>query len=66
MTLPFLLTVLMGMASTLYIFMEARKNAHDIKMVQIMLNKVIVLSNKVTIKSVNNETIWTIYIANIW
>lgn len=55
MTLPFLLTVLMGMASTLYIFMEARKNAHDIKMVQIMLNKVIVLSNKVTIKSVNNR-----------
>lgn len=35
--------------------MEARKNAHDIKMVQIMLNKVIVLSNKVTIKSVNNR-----------
>ena len=55
MTLPFLLTVLMGMASTLYIFMEARKNAHDIKMVQIKLNKVIVLSNKVTIKSVNNR-----------
>ncbi|TAH74952.1 MAG: hypothetical protein EWM47_00790 [Anaerolineaceae bacterium] len=55
MTLPFLLTVLMGMASALYIFMEARKNAHDIKMVQLKLNKVIMLANKVAIKSVNNR-----------
>lgn len=55
MTLPFLLTVLMGMASALYIFMEARKNAHDIKLVEIKLNKVIMLANKVTIKSVNNR-----------
>lgn len=55
MTLPFLLTVLMGMASALYIFMEARKNSHDIKMVQLRLNKVIMLANKVAIKSVNNR-----------
>lgn len=55
MTLPFLLTVLMGMATALYIFMEARKNAHDIKLVQIKLNKVITLTNKVAIKSVNNR-----------
>jgi hypothetical protein len=55
MTLPFLLTVLMGMASALYIFMEARKNAHDVKMVQLKLNKVIMLANKVAIKSVNNR-----------
>lgn len=55
MTLPFLLTVLMGMGSTLYIFMEARKNTHDIKLVQLKLNKVIMLTNKVTIKSVNNR-----------
>jgi len=55
MTLPFLLTVLMGMASALYIFMEARKNTHDIKMVQLKLNKVIMLANKVAIKSVNNR-----------
>lgn len=55
MTLPFLLTVLMGMASALYIFMEARKNTHDIKMVQFKLNKVIMLANKVAIKSVNNR-----------
>ncbi len=55
MTLPFLLTVLMGMASALYIFMEARKNANDIQLVRIKLNKVIMLANKVTIKSVNNR-----------
>ena len=55
MILPFLLTVLMGMASALYIFMEARKNSHDIKMVQLRLNKVIMLTNKVAIKSVNNR-----------
>lgn len=55
LTLPFLLTVLMGMASSLYIFMEARKNTYDIKMVQLKLNKVIMLSNKVVIKSVNNK-----------
>lgn len=55
MTLPFLLTVLMGMVSALYIFMEARKNSHDIKMVQLKLSKVIMLANKVAIKSVNNR-----------
>lgn len=55
MTLPFLLTVLMGMGSTLYISIEARKNTHDIKMVQLKLNKVIILANKVAIKSVNNR-----------
>lgn len=55
MTLPFLLTVLMGMATALYIFMEARKNAHDIKMLQVKLNKVITIANKVAIKSVNNR-----------
>jgi len=55
MTLPFLLTVLMGMALALYIFMEARKNASDIQLVRIKLNKVIMLANKVAIKSVNNR-----------
>ncbi|NLO08958.1 MAG: hypothetical protein GX129_03700 [Clostridiales bacterium] len=55
MTLPFLMTVLMGMGSALYIFMEARKNAHDVKMIQLKLNKVIMLANKVAIKSVNNR-----------
>jgi len=55
MTLPFLLTVLMGMASALYIFMESRRNAGDIQVVRIKLNKVIMLANKVAIKSVNNR-----------
>lgn len=55
MTFPFLLTVLMGMASALYIFMEARKNTHDIKLIQLKLNKLIVLTNKISIKSVNNR-----------
>lgn len=55
MTLPFLLTVLMGMACALYIFMEARKNSQGIRIVQAKLNKIILLMNKVTIKSVNNR-----------
>lgn len=55
MNFPFLLTVLMGMVTALYIFMEARKNVHDIKMLQLKFNKVIILSNKVAIRSVNNR-----------
>lgn len=55
MSFPFLLTVLMGMGTALYIFMEARKNVHDIKILQLKLNKVIILSNRVAIKSVNNR-----------
>jgi hypothetical protein len=35
--------------------MEARKNVHDIKILQLKLNKVIILSNRVAIKSVNNR-----------
>jgi hypothetical protein len=55
LTLPFLLTVLMAMASALYIFMEARKNIAGIKLVQLKQNRQIMLMNKVTIKSVNNR-----------
>ncbi|MDF2941472.1 MAG: putative rane protein [Herbinix sp.] len=54
-TIPFLLTVLMGMASVLYIFMEARKNHSSIRMVQMKQNRQIMLMNKVKIKSVNNR-----------
>jgi hypothetical protein len=54
-TLPFLLTVLMGMASALYIFMEARKNSSSIRLVQMKQNRQIMLMNKVKIKSVNNR-----------
>ncbi len=54
-TLPFLMTVLMGMAAALYIFMEARKNVSDIRLVQLKQNRQIMLMNKVKIKSVNNR-----------
>lgn len=54
-TLPFLLTVLMGMLLALYIFMEARKNVSDIRLVQLKQNRQILLMNKVKIKSVNNR-----------
>lgn len=53
--LPFLITVLMGMASTMYIYLEARKNQSDVKVVELKLNRAIMLLNKVKIKSVNNR-----------
>lgn len=55
-TIPFLLTVLMAMASSLYIFMEARKNFYDIKLVQMKLSRQVMLMNKVKIKAVNNRS----------
>lgn len=55
LTVPFLMTVLMGMASALYLFMEARKNNYDIKLVQMKQSRQIMLMNKVKIKSVNNR-----------
>ena len=54
LSIPFLLTVLMGMASSLYIFMEARKNTYAIQFVQAKQKRQIMLMNKVKIKSVNN------------
>ncbi|MDF2542390.1 MAG: putative rane protein [Herbinix sp.] len=53
--LPFLLTVFMAMVFVLYVFMEARKNTHKMKLSEIKLNRVIVLLNKVKIKAVNNR-----------
>lgn len=55
-TAPFLMTVLMGMGSALYIFLEARKNASAIRLVQSKQNRQIMLMNKVIIKSVNNRS----------
>lgn len=55
LTLPFLLTVLMGMAVVIYIFMESRKNKYDIKMIELKLNRIILLTNKVKLKLVNNQ-----------
>lgn len=54
-TIPFLMTVLMGMVSALFIFIEARKNIAGIKLVQSKQNRQIMLMNKVKIKSVNNR-----------
>lgn len=54
LSIPFLLTVLMGMASSIYIFMEARKNTHDIQIIQAKQKRQVMLMNKVKIKSVNN------------
>ena len=55
LTLPFLLTILIGMISTLYIFMESRKNTHDIKLVSAKINRQIQLMNRVKIKAFNNH-----------
>jgi hypothetical protein len=55
LTLPFLLTVLMGMASTLYIYLESRKNVRDIKLTELKQKRQIMLMNKVKLKSVNNR-----------
>jgi len=55
-TIPFLLTVLMGMISTLYIFLEARKNQGNVRIIQAKQNRQIMLMNKVKIKAVNNRS----------
>ncbi|NLC19479.1 MAG: hypothetical protein GX757_09750 [Clostridiales bacterium] len=54
-SIPFMMTVLMGTVSAVFIFMEARKNVVAIKLVQSKLNRQIMLMNKVKIKSVNNR-----------
>lgn len=54
-TMPFLMTVLMGMLSAMFIFMESRKNMTNIRLVQAKINRQIMLMNKVKIKSVNNR-----------
>ncbi len=55
LSLPFLMTVLMGMASTMYIYMEARKNQSDVKLVELKINRAVRLLNKIKVKSVNNR-----------
>lgn len=54
-TLPFILTVVMGMLTAYYIVAEARKNLAAIQLVQMKQNRQIALMNKVKIKSVNNQ-----------
>ncbi|HKL98544.1 MAG TPA: hypothetical protein VJZ06_01395 [Mobilitalea sp.] len=53
--LPSLLTIMMGIAITLYIFMESRRNIHEIKMVGLKKIREVMLMNKVKLKSVNNR-----------
>lgn len=55
-TIPFLLTVLMGMILTLYLFLEARKNQSNVRIIQAKQNRQIMLMNKVKIKAVNNRS----------
>jgi hypothetical protein len=55
LTIPFLLTVLMGMVLAFYIFMEARNNTSANAMIQVKRNRQIMLMNKVKIKAVNNR-----------
>ncbi|WP_455715008.1 hypothetical protein [Anaerosporobacter sp.] len=54
MQLPYLLTVALAGVSGLYIFLEGRKNAYNLKLTQIKLNKAVTLLNTVKIKYVNN------------
>ncbi|MGB4661357.1 MAG: hypothetical protein WBI07_19445 [Mobilitalea sp.] len=54
-TIPFLLTVLMGMTTTLYIVVEARHNHASSMLLQMKFNRQVMLMNKVKIKSVNNR-----------
>ncbi|MFV0341552.1 MAG: hypothetical protein ACK5JH_01480 [Anaerocolumna sp.] len=54
MILPFLLTVIMALLATLYIFMSVVKNRKNVKLIELKLNRCILLLNKVKIKYINN------------
>jgi hypothetical protein len=54
MIIPFLLTIVMALASALYIFVSALRNRKDMKTVELKLNRAILLLNKVKIKYINN------------
>ncbi|HKL79721.1 MAG TPA: hypothetical protein VJ888_04715 [Mobilitalea sp.] len=53
--LPSMLTIMMGIAIAMYIFMESRRNIHEIKLVDLKKIREVMLMNKVKIKSVNNR-----------
>ena len=55
MTIPYLLTVLMGMVSVIYIWMESRRNQQEMRLVQLKKSREVHLMNKVKIKAVNNQ-----------
>ncbi len=52
--IPFIMTILMGLVSAVYIFMNAGSNKRDIKIIESKLNRAIYLLNKVKIKLINN------------
>lgn len=54
-SIPFILTVIMAMVLVLYIFLEIKKNKYEYKMLDVKLNKLVLLMNKVKIKEVNNR-----------
>ncbi len=55
LTMPFLLTVCMGMLVAFYIFREARRNLDAFHLVQQKQQREVFLMNKVKIKAVNNR-----------
>ena len=52
--IPFLMTIVMALASTLYIFTNTRTNRKDMIIIELKLNRAIGLLNKVKIKYINN------------
>lgn len=56
MTIPFLLTVIMGVASAFYIVAESRKNQRNMILTEKKLSRAIGLLNKVKIKYINNAS----------
>ena len=54
MQIPFLMTIIMALASAVYIFINSGINRNDMKLTERKLNKAISLLNKVKIKYINN------------
>ena len=56
MQIPFLLTVCMATFVAMVIFFQGNRNRYQMKLVEIKMNKVIGLMNKVKIKYINNQS----------
>jgi hypothetical protein len=54
MEIPFLMTIVMAIIASVYLFTNARNNKKDMKLNELKLNRAINLLNKVKIKYVNN------------
>ena len=52
--IPFIMTILMGLVSAVYIFVNSGTNKKDVKIIESKLNRAIYLLNKVKIKFINN------------